>query len=263
MSPTVPWSRWLQLLGLFTRRELTHQYLGSLSGMLWVILQPLALLAIYSFVFVVVLKIKLPEADTTGFVPFLAVAFWPWTAFAEALRRAAGSIEEGAALIGKVSVPQEILVAANVLAAFALNLVGYVAVLIVLAMTGTTIIWSSLAWVVLWLLMLGLFAFGLGLLLASIQVFIRDLGHALGPILTFWFFATPILYSPALVPSQYQPWLDWNPMHACVSALRGLLLTGDWEPGRADLWFAVCTALALVLGMLVFRRLSPRFEDFL
>lgn len=231
--------------------------------MLWVVIQPLALLAIYSFVFVVVLQIRLPEASTTGFVPFLAVAFWPWTAFAESLRRAAGAIEEGAALIGKVAVPQEILVAANVLAAFSLNLVGYAVVLLVLAMTGTAISWQSLPWVLGWLLMLGLFAFGMGLVLASVQVFIRDLGHALGPILTFWFFATPILYSPALVPAKYQPWLDWNPMHACVAALRDLLLTGSWEFGRADLWFVACTVLALALGIVVFRRLSPRFEDFL
>ena len=101
-----------------TRREIKTRFLDSFSGLAWLVIQPLILLLIYSFVFVVIFKAKIPEADLTGFVPYLAVAFWPWTAFSESVLRSVSSINANANLIGKVSLPSEVFPCAVVSASF-------------------------------------------------------------------------------------------------------------------------------------------------
>jgi hypothetical protein len=96
-------ARSLQLLRQFVARDLRQRWLGSLSGGLWALMQPLAMLAIYAVVFVEILKVRLPERVGGDFVPFLVVALWPWTAFAEALNRAVNVFPENAGLLSKVA----------------------------------------------------------------------------------------------------------------------------------------------------------------
>ncbi len=96
----------------FIRRELRNRYLGSLSGGLWALLQPLVQLAIYGFVWAYVFKMRLPgDTSPAAIVPFLALGVWPWNAFAEALSRSTTVIQDNAGLIGKVALPREVLVA--------------------------------------------------------------------------------------------------------------------------------------------------------
>lgn len=247
----------------FYRRELTTRYLGSVSGFIWPFVQPLALLAIYAYVFVVIFNARVPEARGAGFVPYLAIAFWPWTAFSESLQRAVPVIQGNAGLISKVAIPLNLLVDSTVAATFTLQMVGYAAVLLVLAVAGVPIHASGLPGAVLVLGVLFCFTLGLAYLLSALQVFVRDLEHGLTPVLMFWFFGTPILYSVSLIPEQYRWVADINPMTWYVSTLRELLLYGEWTPSLGDL-AAVCIALGLLLlGRFVFQRLSTRFEDFL
>src|SRR3982750_2531151 len=96
----------------FFRRELENRFAGSFTGGLWALFQPLIQLAVYTFVFVHVLKARIPGADAPGFVPFLVTALWPWIAFSEAIIRSATVVQDNAALIGKVALPREVLVIA-------------------------------------------------------------------------------------------------------------------------------------------------------
>ena len=102
----------------FIRRDIRNRYLGSFSGGLWALLQPLIQLAVYGFVFVYVFKARVPGADAPGYVPFLALGLWPWTAFAEGVTRATTAIQDNAALIGKVALPRAVLVFAAVASSF-------------------------------------------------------------------------------------------------------------------------------------------------
>lgn len=257
-----PRFRW-RLARHFYLRELRNRYLGSISGFVWPLVQPLALLGIYAYVFVVIFQARVPDARTSGFVPYLAVAFWPWTAFSESLQRAVPAIQTNAGLISKVAVPHSLLVEATVAAAFTLQLAGYAAVLLVLALSGVTVHAAGLPGAVAVLALLLCFTLGLSYLLSALQVFVRDLEHAMASVLMLWFFGTPILYSVSLIPEPYR-WIAWiNPMTWYMSTLREMLLYGDWSPAWGDLG-AVAVALGvLVLGRFVFQRLSPRFEDFL
>ena len=88
-------------------RQIRQDYLENMTGFAWLILQPLILLAVYAFVFSTIFKARIPEAAEIGFVPYLAVAFWPWTAFSEAILKANSSITANGALIGKVAFATE------------------------------------------------------------------------------------------------------------------------------------------------------------
>ena len=244
-------------------RAVRTDYLGNLTGFAWLILQPLLLLAVYAFVFTTIFKARIPAAEPIGFVPFLAVAFWPWTAFSESVLRASAAVTSNAALIGKVAFPAEFLPLSTVTATFLMQLGGYLAVLVVLQLLGTPLHWPGLLAALPLLLLLGLFAAALGLFTSALQVFVRDLAQILPPLMTFWFFATPILYSVSLLPPGLAGLMQFNPMTWYVDRLRGFLLLGEFGLGVQDLVVPVLTVVLFWLSLRFFRRFSPHFEDFL
>jgi len=251
------------LLGRLTRREVRSRFIGSASGWVWLILNPLLLLAVYSFVFGVIFQARVPPGLDMPFVAWLAVALWPWLMFSEGVLRGAQAIRDHAALISKVAMPRELLVLAAVAAVFVLHLAGYAAVLLVLAIIGVDLHWPGFPRLFLALATLYMLTNGLALALSAVQVYIRDLEQALPTLFMFWFFLTPILYAPSLLPAGYAGWLDWNPMTWWMGEIRAALLHDQAVPGWAAVALVVGSVLVLWLGRGVFRRLSPYFEDFL
>lgn len=253
-------------LGFFRNlvvRQIRQDYLENLTGFAWLVLQPLLLLAVYSFVFTTIFAARIPEAGSTGFVPYLAVAFWPWTAFSEAVLRASGSISGNAALIGKVALASEQLPLASVTATFLMHSAGYLAVLLVLQLAGTPIHWTMLIVAVPLLALLWLFACAIALFTSASEVFIRDVRQMLPPLMTFWFFATPILYSASILPRWLGDAMQWNPMTWFVSGLREALLFGRITLTWVDALVPLAVLVLLWLGWRYFRRFSGHFEDFL
>lgn len=244
-------------------RQIRQDYLENLTGFAWLILQPLILLAVYAFVFSTIFKARIPEAAGIGFVPYLAIAFWPWTAFSEAVLRANSSITSNSELIGKVAFASEQLPLASVTATFIMHMIGYLSVLIVLQLMGTSIYWLHLLIAIPVLLLLWVFACSVSLFTSAIQVFIRDVGQILPPVMTFWFFTTPILYSSTLLPESIQSISQWNLMAWFVDKLRNLLLFGQIEFGFWSLGVVVSISIFAWLSLKFFRRFSAHFEDFM
>lgn len=251
------------LLAGLVVREIRSRFIGSASGWIWLILNPLLLLAVYSFVFGVIFQARVPPGLEMPFVAWLAIALWPWLMFSEGVLKGSQSIREHAALISKVALPREWLVLASVSAVFVLHLTGYLAVFAVLVGLGIDLHWLGLGRLVLALISLFVLTSGLALALSAIQVYVRDLEQALPTVFMFWFFLTPILYAPSLLPADYAAWLDFNPMTWWMKEIRGGVLHGQVLPG----WPAVVMILGSLVvawgGHRVFRRLSPFFEDFL
>jgi len=244
-------------------RQIRQDYLENLTGFAWLILQPLILLAVYAFVFSTIFKARIPEAADIGFVPYLAVAFWPWTAFSEAILKANSSITANGALIGKVAFATEQIPLATVTATFIMHLIGYIAVLVVLQLMGTSIHWLFLALVIPIILLMWLFACAIALFSSAIQVFVRDLAQILPPLMTFWFFTTPILYSASYLPESIQGVARLNPMAWFVGRLRELLLFGEVNFGLTALLIVLFIAVFSWASLRFFRRFSGHFEDFL
>jgi ABC-type polysaccharide/polyol phosphate export permease len=243
-------------------RAVRTDYLENLTGFAWLIIQPLILLAVYAFVFTTIFKARIPDAGPGGFVPYLAVAFWPWNAFSEAVLRSSNSISSNAALIGKVSFPSELLPLSTVTATFLMNMAGYLAVLIVLQLLGAPIHWLGVIAAIPVLLLLYLFACGLGFFISALQVFIRDVSQILPPLMTFWFFTTPILYSVSILPGGFSTLMKFNPMTWFVQRLRDFILFGDYGLSLDDLAVPVLTVFVFWISLAFFRRFSPHFEDF-
>lgn len=244
-------------------RAIRTDYLENLTGFAWLLLQPLLLLAVYAFVFTVIFKARIPDTGDVGFVPFLAIAFWPWTAFSESVLRASGSVTSNAALIGKVAFPSELLPLSTVTATFLMHMAGYLAVLLVIQLLGTPIHWLGLAAALPLLLLLWLFSCALALFASALQVFVRDVAQILPPLMTFWFFTTPILYSASLLPPQLAAVMQFNPMAWYVDRLRAFLLFGDYGLAATDVVVPIVTLALAWLALKFFRRFSPHFEDFL
>jgi len=247
----------------FIRREVRSRYLGSFSGGLWALLQPLIQLAVYGVVWVYVFKAPAPGNGAIGFVPFLALGLWPWNAFSETLLRATNAIPENAGLIGKVALRREVLVIAAASASFLLHGVGFCAICVAMWLWGVPINLLALPLAVLTYLQLFVFALGLALVFAAVQVFVRDLSQVLAQLLPMWMFASPIFYAREFLPERYRGWLSWSPISYYVEAFRAILL-GTNEISLFDQSVSLLIAIAmLAFGFVVFRRLSPHFEDFL
>jgi len=263
LSPAGTTSSITSLLPDLVRREIASRFSASQSGWLWLVVTPLFLLSVYGFVFGVIFRARVPEGLEVPFVVWLAVALWPWLAFSEGVLRGSQSIVQHAALISKVAIPREVLVIASVTAVFLLHMAGYVVVLATLGVMGYELHWLA-AWFVLpALATFYVFALGLALMAAAVQVFVRDLEQALPTLMMMWFFLTPILYAPEMLPAQFARLLALNPVYWWMEQVRAPLMWGDWLHPVAFVLTAFLSVVVLGLGLKLFRRLSPHFEDFL
>jgi lipopolysaccharide transport system permease protein len=253
----------LALTSHFVRREIRNRYLGSFSGGLWALIQPLIQLAVYGFVWVYVFRMRAPGGvDGPGIVAFLAMGVWPWNAFSESLVRATTAMQDNAALIGKIALPREILVFSSVASSFMLHGLGFCVILIVLSLSGTPIRLLGLPFAAVVFAQLFVLTLGLALLFSAIQVFVRDLGQTLTQLMPLWMFAGPVLYPRDFLPERFRGWLDFNPFTFYPEYLRDALL-GSGTTGTPWLVSVVIALAMLALGYGVFRRLSAHFEDFL
>lgn len=252
-------SWWLFLR--FAQREVTNRFAGSLLGGLWAFVHPLALLLIYSFVFTTVLKVRPPVESTVPYLVFLAVALWPWLAFQESVSRGTASVVANAALVKKIPFAHELVVYAAVAASFAVQLLGYALVLVFIAVTGHALHAAGLGLLAFCLFALACLATGLGLLLGALHVFVRDIEQGLSHVLGILFYLSPIVYTVAMVPEWLRGYMLLNPVAVLLEASRQALLEGRSLPGAAELTAALFCVAALVVGRVVFRRLSPHFEE--
>jgi lipopolysaccharide transport system permease protein len=140
---------------------------------------------------------------------------------------------------------------------------GYLVVLVVIQLTGTTVHWLGLVAAVPLLILMFMFACGLSLFISALQVFIRDIAQILPPLMTFWFFGTPILYSISVLPPQFASLMKFNPMAWYVERLRDFLLYGNYDFALSDLVVPLLTVVVFYAGFRFFRRISSHFEDFL
>ncbi len=251
----------MRLLALFLRQDLRQRFAGNLLGLAWALIAPLLQLAVFNLVFVHILKARVPGLEGSTYLVFLALGFWPWFAFSEAVSRGCTAITDHSGLAGKVAVPRAVPVLAAVSTAFLLHGIGYALVLVALALFGPALAWEHLPLALLHWLPLLVMAAGIALALAAVQVFIRDLAQTIGLLITLWFFLTPIIYAPGTVPGGLAQWLAINPITGIVDAQRALLPGLTALPGSAAAtWLGAL--LIPVLGGLIFRRLRPHLEEF-
>lgn len=252
-------SRWLGWA--FFKRELSNRFSGTLLGAGWAFVQPLALLAVYGFVFEAVFRVRLPAALDVPYLLFVALGLWPWLAFSDGVSRGMAAVVANGALVKKVRFPVAWLVLAAVTASFALNMLGYMLVLVVLALMGHGVHWQGLPVAVAGMLGLWLLATGTALALAALYVFVRDVEHVVSHGLSLLFYLSPVLFSVVMVPAMMADWMWINPVTGLLEGIRTAWLGGNMVPA-APMWQSMGVGAAvLVVGWWVFQRLAPHFEE--
>lgn len=256
----------LFLLRELVKRDFQGRYAGSILGFVWSFVQPLWLLALFTFVFSTVMKISLVGERTETFAVFLFCGLLPWTAVHEGVTRSSTAITDNAELVKKMRFPSQILVGAVVVAALLHEAIAAGVFFAVLLALGE-VAWISLPVLLLAVPLQVALTLGLGLLLAAVHVFFRDTAQLLGLVFTGWFYLTPIVYPLSLVPGKtglqqvLRRLVELNPMTALVSLYRQGLLGGELAlvPGTGAL--AVAALGLLALGWWLFGRLRPAFVD--
>ena len=231
------------------------RYQDTVLGLLWSLAKPLALGGIYYIVFRYLVNLDIEDYHLV-----LIAALFPWIWFQSSVLLATPSFAANGPLLKKVPFPRFVLPFATVLnngVHFALSIPIFV---ILLAVSGqhpdaTWLIGIPILVAVQLTLLMGVI-----LLIASIDVYFRDLEHLVEVVLNIAFYATPILYPLDRVPDQWKPYLLINPLTSLMEAWRDLLIRNTL-PGL-DLWPALVFAVvAIVIGTQTFRRLEPGFAD--
>jgi lipopolysaccharide transport system permease protein len=253
-----------ELVWQLTRREVLGRYRGSLLGIVWAIGNPLLMLAVYTLVFGYVFRARWGAGvDSTG--EFALVLFCGLTVFgifSEVVSRAPALILGNPTYVKKVVFPVECLPWVLLGAALFHALASF-AVLV----AATLLVRGALPWTIallpLVLLPLALFALGLAWLLASLGVFLRDIGHVVNALLTVLLFVSPVFYPASSLPAPLRHALLLNPLTTVLESARGTLL---WGQPPAWLALAACTlagGAVAWLGLLWFERTRYGFADVL
>lgn len=236
------------------KREFQSKYRNSLLGAAWTVLNPLAMIVVYTVVFAEVMRAKLPGVDD-GFVYsiYLCAGLLTWGLFAEIIGRGQNVFIENANLLKKLSFPRMCLPVVIVLSAllnFAIVFGLFVAFILI---SGNFPGDAFLAMLPL-LGILVLFSIGLGITLGVLNVFFRDVGQFFGIFLTFWFWLTPIVYPASALPDGIREAMAWNPMAALMDGFQQILIANRW-PQWETLWpiFSL-SVFFCVTGLALFRR---------
>ena len=261
------WWAKFDLLRTLVRRDLEARYKGSVMGNLWPLLNQLSQLLIYTYVFSIVLNVKLTlkglPANNATFGLWLFAGLLPWIAFTGGLIQAAGSVLAQPNLVKKVVFPLTLLPLVPILATFIESAFGMMALIVLVALSSQTLHTTLALLPLVWLPQLLLTA-GLGYLVAGLTVFLRDIPQTLGVILNLWFYLTPIVYPATVIPQEWRGWVFWlNPLAALAEVYRDLVLVGEVQHWGE---WGVASAVSLVifcLGVLCYRRLRPAFADVL
>lgn len=254
-------ARYRSLIASLVSRELKARYRGSVLGFFWSFVNPLLLLSIYSFVFTNILPNM--HEGTRPYEVFMFCGLLPWTWFSASMLEGSGALISGGNLIKKVLFPAEILPIVTVLA----NMVHFALGLIILA--GFMIWrqhfpdWNELAWFPFVVLVQLVFTMGLVLLLSALTVHFRDLRDLLSNLLTFWFFATPIIYSYQMETVKgFLGLFNWNPFfHLAVAYQEILFFHGPFGHLRWMLGMAAGSVVVFFVGYWVFDRLRDSFAE--
>lgn len=242
-----------ELIGRLVQRELGARYKRSVLGWLWSMLNPAATLAIYALVFGVLLKFDPPRAGNgrfDNFALYLFCALVMWNAFYGVITGAMSALLDLGSLLGKVYFPPEApAVAALFTVLFQAAVEASILMLILICLVNVS--WTFLLWPVL-LVLLAIFALGIGLVLSVWNVRYRDVGYLATIVLQFLFYVTPIVYPLSLIPERalglpVRDIIRLNPLSQFTEASREMLYGLDW-PGVLRLALMALISLAVGAG---------------
>ena len=250
--------RYRSLILNMVERDFRSKYLGSLLGCMWSVIKPAAMIFIYTVIFSKIMRNKLPDVDDVmGYGIFLCSGLLTWNFFSELLERCLNIFPENANLIKKVNFPR-ITLPVGLFISTTINF--SIIFLIFLITSGRNPGWTIIGFIPL-LLIQQSFSLALGMLLATLNVFFRDIGHLVTIILQFWFWGTPIVYPRSILPDKFQFIIEANPMTNLITSYQQIVLKGDWPQWYQFRYHIVGALMLLYISYNGYRKLAPEMVD--
>ena len=245
-----------EMVASLVKRDLKSRYKGSVLGFLWMFLNPLLQLAVYTVVFSTIMRMGIDK-----FYLFLFVALVPWLFFSTCLSAGTTVIFSEQDMVKKIYFPREVLPIAFTISQFVNMLLSFLVIFAVLIISGIRLNPQALFFLPLVMLVEFVMALGVTYLGSALNVYFRDLEHILGILSMAWMYLTPILYPMDMVPQQYVGLFTLNPMTSITVAYRDILYYGQ-VPHMNTLFHALAMGvLVLAIGQVVFGRLQRHFVE--
>jgi len=243
------------------KREFAARWIRTQLGPVWLVVQPLATIVIFTVIFVNIMRPGMPSHDSKfAYSIYLCSGILTYTLFAEMLGRGVAVFVENANLLKKISFPKlclPVIVMVSTLLNFMVIMTLFAGFLLLAGAFPGWVVLSALPV----LLVQVVFTMGMGMFLACINVFYRDVQQMVQVVLQFWFWLTPIVYIPATLPAWVMDLMNWNPLFPLIRAYQGIFLdhalpdwTSLWYPGLLGIVFAI-------LGIVAFARLQGEIVD--
>jgi ABC-type polysaccharide/polyol phosphate export permease len=247
-------SPYVNLVWHLVKRDFHLRYTGSALGVLWSLIVPIAQLGVLTFTFGSLIRV-----DIADYPAFVFSALLPWVWFASSLSAASHLFFTHRDLVRRPAFPPATLVIVNTLSHLITFILSLPLLLVLLGWFGRAVVWNPLTLLLL-LLIQGVLTVGLSFVIATWNVFYRDIAQLVGIVLSLLFFLTPIFYRP-LATSEYLALLSVNPMVPLINSYRAVLFEGTSPPWE---WIAQTGLLSLIvcsLGYWTYKRLLPDVVD--
>jgi lipopolysaccharide transport system permease protein len=246
-----------ELLWFLVWRDVRVRYKQTLLGVLWIVLQPLVSMAIFTVLFGILLQV---DSGNVPYPVFAFTALLPWNYFAGSLTKVSQSLVGNANLITKVYFPRLIIPFSSVLSGLVDLGIAFGVLVVLMIAFRITPTWAVLL-LPLFVLLALVTALGFGLWLGALNVRYRDVNYLVPFLVQIWMYLTPVVYGSSLLPERYRWLLGLNPMTGVVEGFRWALLG---QPPSGGLFVGVSVGIALVVlvsGLFFFRTTEKTFAD--
>jgi ABC-2 type transport system permease protein len=231
-------------------KQLKAKYAGSILGLFWVLINPLLMMWVITFVFTCVFKTQIKD-----FALFVLAGILPWMFFSGALFEATPSLLAQKSVLHQFSLPKEILPLGSVLSYFINFLISWCIIYPVFIFHNPKIILLT-PWLIVLFLLTFFFTCGIALLFSVVNVLFRDLEHLMGILFMLWFWVTPVFYSIEMVPVEFRWVFNFNPMSTYILCYRDMIFLAKMPGLIIFLEIIGWSFISLFIGLLV----SIRFE---
>lgn len=249
--------RWWEFLWAMTKKEIKARYKVATLGFLWIILNPLLQMLTIGFIFQFFIPVKVDN-----YFLFLFSGLLLWNFFSYSVSKNVSMIVNERMLIKKAKFPRESIVISIVLSNLFHTVIFLPIFLLVVFLFGQlNLYWFLLSPLLLFLLML--LTIGFSLIFSALDVRFRDVNFAVGAIMPLWLYATPIVYNLELLPVSLAKYFYLNPMTAMVEIFRFLILGIPVYSWKLAIISLVSVLIILFLGIVIFKKEEPFFDDWL
>lgn len=252
------------MLKTMAMRDLRTRYVGSAFGLFWAVINPLSQVVIYGVVFGYLLGSKPDKIyGTKSYLVFLFCSLVPWQFFTQAVTASMNSVSANGNLVKKaVGFPSELFPVVTVITNLITHFIG-IGLLLFLVILFNGGLYPQALLIFVYTFLVAVFAVGLGWILSSLSVFLKDVKQVVALILMAWMYGTAIFYTPHIGGDKVLYLFELNPMFYVVDGYRLALLAGVTPPLWGFVYMGIVAFGTLAVGGMIFRKLKPVFIEVL